>query len=681
MLGNNKWRPQDTNFFFSIIIAAVCMIVFAFLCEFTAIKVIYLALLLIFVYLVAVFTFMIYRRSTETLASAVTLDKLFSGELGDVMVRMKGPAVLCTKNGSLIWCNDAFQALFEKQRVSRGTNIEQWTGEKIEYFSESSTGEISISGKSFTAYAISRQIEDAEYRFVFFEDITELDFLREKIADDKVAVAIAMIDSYDEMSQYFQDNFIKIVADIDSKITEWADSLEGIIKSYGKDKFLIVCNQRNMKEHGIANHFAILDRVRENFVGDGIPLTISLGISCIGDTISDVMKFAQAALDTALQRGGDQAVLRYEDGMDFFGGKTKTVYKRSNVRATLVARELSALIARAENVLIMGHRFGDFDSFAATIGIARFCMMCGVKPNIVVKKSDTNLTQCFKKIENIPDYKGMFIEGADGMEKIKSGTLVIVTDVNNFDHVEHADIIKNVSDVVIIDHHIKVSGFAKEPVLTYIEPSASSASELVCEILQTRAVTNKILKEEAELLLAGILLDTKQFTRNTGIRTFSAAMFLRSEGANPIESNELFKDSVEDLSREASFNSNMEIVEKSVYSPEEQGSENKKKLIISYCEGLHDPSYRISASKVADKLLDLKDISATFALVKIENQVHISARSDGTINVQLILERLKGGGHFDVAGAQINGKTMAGAIVMLKDAIDDYFATLQRHAK
>ncbi len=656
------------------------MVVFALLCEFTAIKVIYLALLSVFVYLITVFTFMLYRKSTETLASAVTLDKLFSGELGDVMVKMKGPAVLCTKNGSLIWCNDAFQSLFEKQRVSKGTNIEQWTSKKIEEFSDDRSIEVSVSDKSFMAYSISQQIEDIEYRFVLFEDITELDFLRGKLKDDKIAVAIAMIDSYDEMSQYFQDNFIKIVADIDSKITAWADSLEGIIKSYGKDKFLIVSNQKNMNDHGIANHFAILDKVRENFVGDGIPLTISLGISCVGDTISDVMKFAQAALDTALQRGGDQAVLRYEDGMDFFGGKTKSVYKRSNVRATLVARELSALIARAENVMIMGHRFGDFDSFASTIGIARFCMMCGVKPNIIVKKSDTNLIQCFKKLENIPDYKGMFIEGADGMEKIKSGTLVIVTDVNNFEHVEHSDIVKNVSNIAIIDHHIKVSGFMKEPLLTYIEPSASSASELVCEILQTRSVTNKILKEEAELLLAGILLDTKQFTRNTGIRTFSAAMYLRSEGANPIESNELFKDSVEDLSREASFNSNMEIIEKNAYSPEEQGAESKK-LIISYCEGMHDPSYRTSASKVADKLLDLKDINATFALVKIENQVHISARSDGTINVQLILERLKGGGHFDVAGAQINGKTMAGAIVMLKDAIDDYFATLQRHGK
>lgn len=675
---NKKWQGTDINFISSIIFACVSMLAFALLSEFTDIPSVYIALMTVFVYLVAVFIFTLYRHGNETVVSLETIDKLFSSRLGGVVLKMQNPVVLCTTNGSVIWCNESFDSVVSVQHVTKGMNIEQLTGRALSQFSEDNRIPVSVGEKNFSAYSINTEVESTEYVFVILDDMTELEYLRDKIRDDRIAVAVAMIDSYDEMSQYFQDTFIKIIADIDSKITEWADSLDGIIKSYGKDKFLIICSVKNMTERGIKNNFAILDKVREQFVGDYIPMTISMGVSCIGDTVSDVMKYAQFALDTALQRGGDQAVLRRESGTEFYGGRTKSVYKRSNVRTTLVARELSSLISRAENVLIMGHRFGDFDSFASTVGMARFCMMCGVTPHIIVNKNDKNLAPCFAKLANIPEYRSIFIEGADGMEKIKSGTLLIITDVNNYAHVEHTDIVKNVSDIAIIDHHIKVSDYVREPKLTYIEPSASSASELVSEILETRSVTNKLLKEEAELLLAGILLDTKQFTRNTGIRTFSAATFLRAEGANPIEANELFKDSVDDIAREAQFSSNMEIIERDIPLSEEDNTPILRRLVISYCEGIHDQSYRISASKAADKLLDLRDVNATFALVKVENQVHISARSDGTINVQLILERLHGGGHFDVAGAQIDGKTIAGAMVMLKDAIDDYFDTLKR---
>lgn len=675
MLNNNRFRKNSATLMFSVIFACIVMLASAIISEFTDIPAIYVALLSVFIYLVVSFFFASYRRNNESIVSMVTLDKLFSGELGSVMLKLGSPVVLCTRNGSLIWSNEKFASLFEGRRVTKGTNIELWTGCKIDSFSDDASIEVHIGNSSFSAYSITVNIDSEEYSFVVFDDVTERDFYKNKLENNKIAVAIVMIDSFDEMSQYFQDNFTRILADIDSKVTEWADSLDGIIKSYNKDKFLIISTVENMRKNGINNNFSILDKVREQFIGDYVPLTVSIGISSIGDTISEVMKYAQFSLDTALQRGGDQAVLRHENGVDFYGGKTKSVYKRSNVKATLVARELSALISRSENVLIMGHRFGDFDSFASSVGIARYCMMFGVKPNIVVNKRDPNLARCFEKLDGIPDYDGVFIESADAMERIRSSTLLIITDVNNMGLTESVDVTNNVGDIAIIDHHIKVSEFSHEPKLTYIEPSASSASELVCEILETRTVTNKILKEEAELLLAGILLDTKQFTRNTGIRTFSAAMFLRSEGANPIEANELFKDSVDDLTAEAKFNSNIEIIQKNIYDAE-SGAEKPKQIAISYCEGIKDLSFRTVAAKVADKLLALRDINASFTLVKIENKVYVSSRSDGTINVQLIMERLKGGGHFDVAGAQIDGKTMAGAMVLLKDAIDDYFALL-----
>ncbi len=673
---NDKKIFGEINQIFCSALACVAVIALAIVCAFTELSPIFASLAIVFFYLIAVIAFSTFHKNGESLASAKTLDNLFSGKLGDTMLEMNTPVLLCTKNGSIIWFNKAFEAIFEGQHISKGANVELWTDKKIEDFFIDEFTELSFANKMFSAYTLSVDAEDDEYIFIFFDNKTELEIYKKQILDDKIAIAIVSIDSFDEMSQYFQDNFTRVLADVDVKVTEWAEELDGIIKPYSKDKFIIVSNVKKMNEVAIGNSFEILNKVREKYVGDYIPLTISIGVSCIGDSLAEVLKYAQAALDTALQRGGDQAVLRHSEGFNFYGGKTKSIYKRSNVRATLAARELTSLVTRASNVLIMGHAFGDFDSFASCIGMARFCFMNGVTPHIIINKNDPNIAPCYEMMQDISEYRGVFIEASDGMEKIKNDTLLIVCDVNNFRNVEAPDILKNVRNIAIVDHHIKTSEYDKEPLLTYIEPSVSSASELVCEILQTRTTTSKMLKEEAELLLSGILLDTKQFTRNTGTRTFAAAQFLRSEGADPGKSNELFRESVDDIRKEAKFNSTIEIFDRNV---NDGGTEKRARLAICYCEGVCDGSYRIAAAKAADKLLYSKDINAVFALVNIAGKIHISARSDGSINVQLILERLKGGGHFDVAGAQIEGKTMAGAMVMLKDAINDYFVSLSKH--
>ncbi len=397
-------------------------------------------------------------------------------------------------------------------------------------------------------------------------------------------------------------------------------------------------------------------RVRTVHVGDGSPITVSIGIADLEGTLEERNRAAQSALDMSLLRGGDQAAYKTEDGVDFYGGKTKGSYKRTNIKARVVANQLSALMVRADHVLIMGHRFGDFDSFGAAIGIARFARHCGAEAHIVINLRDKNLQPCFERIAASDEYRGIFIDGADALDIADKNALLVMVDVNNFDNVESTETAKRARKIVVIDHHRKTAEFDESVLIEYIEPSASSASELIGEMLQQHLPAGNIGALEAEFLFTGILLDTKQFTRNTGTRTFGVASFLRGEGASPQAANDLFKSDVDDLVKESRFHANTLLY--------------KNRIAISSCEGETDASYRVIAAKVADKLLSVRDVEAAFALALIGNSIHISARSNGKINVQLILEALNGGGHYDVAGAQVSGKSMQEVISVLRASID-----------
>jgi c-di-AMP phosphodiesterase-like protein len=317
------------------------------------------------------------------------------------------------------------------------------------------------------------------------------------------------------------------------------------------------------------------------------------------------------------------------------------------------------MIARADNVLIMGHRYGDFDSFGASVGIAKLSQMCGTKTNIAVDLRDKNLEPCIRLMQSEPSYAQVFVDNAEGLDLVTSDTLLIIVDVGTLARVQFDSIASRVNSVAIIDHHRKMDQVEDRVKLAYIEPSASSASELVTEMLQNAASSQTLLKSEADLLLSGILLDTKQFTRNTGTRTFAAAQYLRGAGASPADVYDLFKIDPKDLSKEARFHTAITMYRDCV--------------AISSCEGETDESFRVIASKAADKMLTLKNVQAAFTLVRIGDQIHISGRSNGKINVQLILEKFHGGGHYDVAGAQVVADSTLSVIETLKAAIDDFF--------
>ncbi|MGM9626299.1 MAG: DHH family phosphoesterase, partial [Eubacteriales bacterium] len=437
----------------------------------------------------------------------------------------------------------------------------------------------------------------------------------------------------------------------------------GLIKEYERNKFLVVFEARHIEEMK-AGHFSVMDDIHEVRIGESnMPVTVSIGLAHIDGTYTDKEAAAHAALDLALQRGGDQVVYKTESGVEFYGGRTKSVQKRTKVRSRVFAGELASLIADASNVLIMGHRFADHDCIGSCIGIFKFSEFCGVRANIVINHADPNIRICLSRFEDREDYSDVFVGQAAALDLITSETLLIICDVSNPNNFESPDLYENVRKTVIIDHHRKTGDFKYKPVLTYIEPSASSASELVSEMLEQSLPLGALPKEEADLLLSGILLDTNQFTRNTGVRTFSAALYLRSEGASPADAKMLFRTSLEDFMREAKFESNV-IIYRDIIA-----------IAVRDSEGA-DSDDRIAAAKAADRLLSVSGVMASFALVRVDETVHISARSQGNLNVQLILERLRGGGHYDVAGAQVRGLPMQEVLQQLKAAIDAYLGEI-----
>lgn len=500
--------------------------------------------------------------------------------------------------------------------------------------------------------------DSKEMLMMVWYDITELEETRAHQQDNETLVAYIVIDNLDELIQIEQESVSSAAAQVEILLREFADRYNGILKSYERDKYVFFYKAIHLKSF-IDDKFSILEKVRAVRVGANyFPVTISIGTSTIGESLLEKEKSAQSALEMALGRGGDQAVVKTEKSVNIFGGITKTVQKRTTIKSRTIAQALASLVTNSRNVLIMGHRNPDFDSIGSCIGAAKFCMLCGVKCNIIVDRKDPNLKKCFDLISPLPAYKDLFIDAETGQNLINSKTLLIICDVNNPKQFEAPLIAENVHRVVYIDHHRMTSEFETPPALYYIEPSASSTCELICEILEQSGM-GSLKKEEAELLYAGIILDTKRFSINTGVRTFTAALYLRGEGADPIEVQELFRSDLTDIEREARFEVNIARYRKNIAI-----------AVNSYED--NGPADRIIAAKVADKLLTAENVQASFALCTIDGAIRISARSTGSINVQIILERLGGGGHYDAAATQMPGTPMETALIQLKESIDQF---------
>lgn len=576
------------------------------------------------------------------------------------------PVVLVNNLGKIIWYNQSFAVLADGRGMLYGKNFSDYCPIRSEaLLNEQSSTETVITafGSFYNIKAYDMSFENNNMMLTVWNDCTELENTKRRLEEESPVVAFIVIDNLDELIQYAQESYRSASAEVEGILRSWADSINGIFREYERDKFLLVFRKSYLASF-VASKFDILDKIRNVRVGDGsLPVTVSMGIADFDGDFSDKEKSSRAALDMALQRGGDQVVLKTSDGIEFYGGKVQTSQKRTKVRARVVAEEIAHLIKKSSNVLVMAHVYPDFDAIGACIGAARLCMFCNTKVNIVTNLDSPEFNKCFDRLKNVSDYsqREVFIDFAQAQELLSSETLLIIVDVNNRNQFESPELADAAHKIVVIDHHRKAPHFSYEPLVTYIEPAASSTCELVGEMLEHMLSPGVILREEADIILAGIMLDTKRFSRNTGSRTFGAALYLRNEGADPSRAEELFKTELSDIISEASFESNVIIYRSSIAISQSSDKNN-----------LYDSGRRIAAAKAADKLLQVEGVSASFVICGSGDIIHISARSNGKMNVQLVLEKLGGGGHYDSAATQLHSLTMTQTLTRLKKAIDEY---------
>ena len=598
-------------------------------------------------------------------------DEKLSHNLGQVMlemvVKMQNPMVICDMSGKIIWRNRAFSSATQSIGSVMGANIETISSIVIEDFENSDSVSAELCECRYTVDRLKFKTDEKHYLFLIFTDCSELDRLSAKIESERSVVGYIVIDNLDELSGHGQDTYRSEANDVSALLREFAANLNGILREYDRNKYLLLTNRDGLTKCRL-NGFDILDKIRDIRVGDlGLPITISIGITDVGETLADREAGAREALLMALARGGDQVAYKSEDMMEFYGGNTRPVQKRSSVAAKVRSCEMAAFINRASNVIIMGHKGADQDCFGASVGVARLAMYSLVKPYIVVDKNDKNTIPFIKKFEKLPEYADVFVDENEAQSLIESDTLLIVVDVNNIDHMLSGGIALSVNNALIIDHHRKTDSRVKRDWLAeYIEPSASSASELISEILEQSIGESQLLKEEADALLGGIILDTKHFTKSTGTKTFNAAIYLRSAGANVSEAANELQSDFSEFQKQSKILANL-ITYKGRFAIAEDESEG-----IS--------TDRIAAAKAAEALLTVKGISAAFTLIRIGGATHISARSDGSVNVQRIVEKIGGGGHLDSAGAKLDDD-MIPSLEKLKAAIDEYIEENDRSEK
>ncbi len=641
-----------------IYMAVICTILFSG--ELKNTKAIFIAITGgIFVLALTVLAFIFERRLRMKLGG----EELFvlNNVTMEFIQNLKQPLVITDDEGNTLWYNDMMAKMLEGSKaIEYGENISNLTDGVVTLADLVKGDAVSavIRGVRYNVTPYSVQIDDKTNVVAVFEDMTKLDELSTELKMKNPVVSFIVVDNTGELYANMLDKNREASNKIAEILQNAADEIHALIREYERDRYIMVYEHRYLLRF-IEKKFDILDEIREATTGESnVPVTVSIGTACDEAEFSDKVGAAKQALEHALQRGGDQSVVKFAQSVEIYGGRSKTVEKRSKLRSRVIVNELVQLIKNSSNVLIMGHKQADHDAIGASLGIARISMHCGKKANIVCDLNDANYKSIIKEIYEKPDYKDYFIDNDTALEMLDADTLVVAVDVNNVQLMQEPQLFKNALKTAVIDHHRKSEEFENAPKIAYIEPSVSSTCELISEMLEQFLQSGELLKEEADILLSGIWLDTNQFSKNTGVRTFGAAQYLRGEGASPVQTASLFKQSAGEVMGEAKFESNI-----TVYLDH---------IAVSAINEDCDPSDKISAAKAADKLINIKDILASFVLYKTGNVINISARSTGSINVALILEKMGGGGHFDMAGAQIKSSDMSNVLRMLKDKIDEY---------
>ena len=490
----------------------------------------------------------------------------------------------------------------------------------------------------------------------YWVDVTEFSLIRDQYQATRPVAAVLLLDNYDELMKNLTENQRSaLVSEIDARLDEWVAESGGMLRRYQRERYLFIFDEQYLAKF-IEDKFDILDAIHQVVNPSGINATLSIGVGKDGENYRELFQFANLSIDMALSRGGDQAVIRNKFTFEFYGGRSKETEKRTKVKSRVMANALSALVSDSSQVFIMGHRSPDNDCIGAAAGVCALCRKNGVPVHIIKEASPPPAQELIDRLAPLPEYQDCFLTAQEALLIADSRSLAVVVDTNRPDQVQAAELLESCNRVAVIDHHRRAATYIEGAALNYHEPYASSASEMVTELLQYIVEPNQILRSEAETLLAGIVLDTKNFTMRTGGRTFEAAAFLRRSGADTAEVKKLYQNDLADTVAKYALIQNAQLYRDHIA------------LAVS-----RQPVGRIIAAQAADELLNIMGIDTSFVIAPEGDKVNLSARSMGDTNVQVILEKLGGGGNAAAAGGQVSGKSVDEVAQELKEAIDQYF--------
>lgn len=570
-------------------------------------------------------------------------------------------AVIIDSAGRIVWTNGKFTEEFPDcceygMELSNITDIPP-----ADFFTDDGIT-VRYNDSVYKVFArIPDEDEAKELTLLFFKNITDITALETEKKLSQPVVILFMVDGYEELiSGCLESEKAHVSVQIDKLLEDFAGQTTGVLRKNASDRFIAVIEERHLQEI-LRNKVEILDKAREIFVNDRLNVTMSIGIGRTGKTLKESEQFARQALEMALGRGGDQAAVKTDNGFEFYGGVSKGVERHTKVKTRIIANSLLELVDNADKIFIMGHKYSDLDSVGSSVGLTCAIRNLG-KSAWAVCDYNTSLAKVL--IDRFPHVDGeepLFTEPADAMEELTDNSLLIICDTHNPLIIESKELYEKAKKIVVIDHHRKMVNYIDNAVIFHHDPYASSASEMVTELIQYFGEAGKLRAVQAECLLAGIMLDTKNFVMKTGVRTFEAAAVLRKMGADTITVKKMFSSSIDSYKRKTQI-----VAEAEIY----------RKCAIAPCDFYAD-DLRIVAPQAADELLTIKNVDASFVLFKtMSNEISISARSMGNLNVQLIMEALGGGGHQTMAGAQLKDVTVNEVLDTLKKSIDDYYLSL-----
>ncbi len=604
----------------------------------------------------------------------------FATQYGQIQKRLlrelELPHALLDDTGHVIWTNQAFENIVKQPKgfnksimalfpsVTRDKLPDNGEAEEVQY-------DIAYEGKEYIAkfkpISLKEMAENSDmiaaegyhgYLIaVYLFDETALHIALQEVDDQSLAAGLLYLDNYEEALESVEEvRRSLLIALIDRKINKYIAALDGIVKKLEKDKYLVVMRKKSVAQLQ-ESRFDLLEDVKTVNIGNEMAVTISIGVGLDGLTYAQNYEFARNAIDLALGRGGDQAVIKTPESITYYGGKSQQVEKNTRVKARVKAHALKEIIAAKDKVIIMGHRLPDVDSFGAAVGIYRIAQALDRKAHIVLNDVSNSLQPLVDLFKNNPEYEpDMIVGSSQAIEMAGNSTVLVVVDVNKPAITECPDLLRACKSIVVLDHHRQGAETIENATLSYVEPYASSACEMVSEILQYTSDNIKIRTEEADCMYAGIVIDTNNFMSKTGVRTFEAAAFLRRNGADVTRVRKMFREDAIEYKAKADAVSQAEIY--------------RQTFAISICtsEDLQSPT--VVGAQAANELLNIKGVKASFVLTEYQGKIYVSARSIDEVNVQIIMERMGGGGHLSTAACQMEGVGIIEAMGVLKRTID-----------